>query len=79
MAAVSTGASYVSDRHAPIGLFGGSSGSSSRYEAIGLPVQLNLQFRMYRYFAFATTVSGNINRNKSFGGVTFGIHIGKFW
>lgn len=74
----STGLSYVTDIQTQFGLFGGPSGPTSTFQGLGFPIQINFQYRVFKYLALSTTAFGNINRDQNFGGITLGIQLGKF-
>ncbi len=78
MTAASLGYSHVSDSQPQFSLFGGPTGPTSTFQGIGIPVQINIQYRFFKYLSIGATVFANINDGSNFGGVTFGILLGKF-
>lgn len=78
MGALSTGISYVSNSQTQFGLFGGPSGSTSTFQGPGLPIQASFHYRILKFMAIGGTSFINLNRDQNFGGITIGIHLGKF-
>lgn len=78
MGSMSLGAGFSLTNQSNICLFGCGSSSSSTKAKFTVPVQASFQYRPFKFLGFGITGIGNFNTYRSYSGLLFSIHLGRF-